>query len=650
MILFLKLAKDNIMRNKRLYWPFILSSTGIIALSYIVCSLSMNEEITATYAGQYVQTFLSMGVIIIFIFAIIFLAYTNSFIIKKRKSELGLYNVLGLSKGDICKVLFLEMAIVYLLSMILGIAIGILLEKLAFLILLKLLSTEVIFGFNIEISAIITILVFYSCLFLGLYIYSAISVYKTNPVDLLRENDRGEREPKAKWLMALLGLVLMLGGYYLANMNQTVMMSVGIFFPAVVLVILGTYLLFTAGSIAILKALKKNKKYYYKTGHFIAISNLMFRMKKNAAGLASIAIMATMILIMTASTTSLWFNMQKTADALYPRDMLIEIDDPNVDDKLMIEEINDSMSSIDNEALDLVYYNYDSLYGYFVDQNLIITDSYDNKERAFTILDATTYNELTNDDIELKKGEMLVVYEGNDYPYSIMSINGQNYQVVKELDDNIELLPDSNLVNNSGECTLVFSDEDVLNIAKPWRIYLFDLKKPLVLSEGNGGFYGLDFLNEVRETFPENALNILAKEDFMAAVRSMYAAFLFLGTFLGVAFMFSITLIMYYKQISEGDEDRERYLIMAKVGLSDKEIKKTINSQVIFVFFMPLVVSIIHLLGSYKMVNGIVSVLMLKSSSMYFYTCIVATLAFAIFYIVVYLLTKKTYYHIVTRN
>ena len=647
MKLIFRLAKDNITHDRRLYLPFILSTMGIIALSYIIYSLSQNEAITMTYAGAYVQTFLSMGFSIILVFSTIFLFYTNGFIIKKRKSQLGLYNVLGLSKRDIAKVLFAETIMVYAISMVLGIIIGIILEKLAFLIILKLLGLAVIFGFTIELSAILVIFICYSILFIALYIYSAVSVYKTDPIKLLREKDKGEKEPKAKWLIAILGLVCMVAGYYLANMEQTAMTSIAIFFPAVILVILGTYLLFTAGSIALLKVLKKNKRYYYKTSHFISVSNLMFRMKKNAVGLASITIMATMILVMTASTTSMWFSLERTSDLMYPKDMIIEIDDPNVDDGKMVEAINSSLASIDNEALDLTYYNYGSLYGRFEDHELILNDSYTNNDRGFTALDNSTYNELTDSDIKLGPKEILVVYDGDKYPYTYMTINNEDYKIIEQFDDNIDILPDSDIINNSSECTLVFNDADISDITSLWRIYLFDLKKPL---ENDDGYYDFDFLSDVYDTYPEKALTTLYKADFETALRGIYAAFLFLGIFLGVAFMLSIILIMYYKQISEGDEDKERYKIMTKVGLSDKEIKKTINSQVIFVFFMPLIIAIIHLFGSFKMVGGIVSTLAQSPSSMYLYTSIIVTIAFVVFYIIVYLLTQKTYYHIVTRH
>ncbi len=647
MNLIFRLAKENITHDRRLYWPFILSSTGIIALSYIVYSLSLNDQITMTYAGAYVQTFLSMGFSIIAVFAVIFLFYTNGFIIKKRKSQLGLYNVLGLSKGDIAKVLFGEMLAVYLVSIIFGIISGIILEKLAFLIILKLLALDVIFGFTIAPAAIFTVFVFYSMLFVALYIYSVISVYRTDPIRLLKEKDKGEKEPRAKWIMAVAGLVFMLGGYYLANMEQTAMTSIAIFFPAVILVILGTYLLFTAGSIAVLKALKKNKRYYYKTSHFIAVSNLMFRMKKNAVGLASITIMATMILVMTASTTSMWFSLERTSDLMYPKDMIIEIDDPNADDELMIDAIDSSLASIGNKAVDLIYYNYGSIYGRFDDHSLILNDSYSSVDRGFNILDNSTYNMLTGNDMSLGPREMILLMDGERYPYTYMTIDDVDYQIVEMIDDNIEILPDNDIINNQSECTMVFNDADIADITSLKRIYLFDLEEPLT---ADGGYFNYDFLDEIRNTFASNALTTLYKGDFEVAMRGMYAAFLFLGTFLGVAFMLSIILIMYYKQISEGDEDKERYQIMSKVGLSQKEIRKTIDSQVIFVFFAPLIVALIHLIGSYRMVGGIVATLTQSSSSMYLYTCFIVAGAFIIFYVIVYLLTKKTYYHIVTRH
>lgn len=643
-----KLAKDNIKRNKSLYTPFILSTTGIITLTYIVNSLAHNESLMATYAGNFINNFLMIGTTLIIFFAVIFLFYSNSFIVKKRQSEIGLFNVLGLAKRDIVKVLFIETFIVYVIPLLSGLALGIVFEKLAFLIILKLLGVDVIFGFDISLITILGTVIFFSILFVGLFAYSAICVYRTDPIKLLKSKEVGEKEPKAKWLIALLGVVFMVIGYYFANIDTDVMTSLGIFFPAVFCVIIGTYLLFTAGSIAILKALKKNKRYYYKTSHFIATSNLMYRMKKNAVGLASITIMATMILVMTSSTTSMWFSLEHTSDRLYPKDFKIEITDPEASDDLAITKIDEGLKTIDNKAQDFTIFNSTSFYGRIEDDEVLIEDAYySNKDsKEFQAIGSHDYEHLTGEKLRLADDEVIIYYEKDGYDKAEISFGDKTFKVKELVKGNIDLLPDSNLLDDSGQVTFVFSDLGVLNDqVDVHRTYLFDTLKPIAFTEN----FNYDYLNDLRESFSDVGVSILAKVDFEASLKSMYAAFLFLGTFLGLTFMLSIILIMYYKQISEGDEDSERYKIMKKVGLSDKEIKKTIDAQVVFVFFAPLIVSIIHLLGSCKMVSSILTALSQSNTDMYFYTMTMTTLAFVLFYVIVYLLTKKTYYRLITR-
>ena len=642
----IRLAKDDILKSKRLYLPFILSATGIIALAYIVNSLANNESLLETYAGSYVSMFLMMGTFIIYFFAIVFFFYTNSFISKKRRSQLGLYNILGLSKIDLVKVVFFETAIVFLIALIFGTALGILLEKLAFLLILRFIDVEVIFGFTINFKVITANAIWFFGIFLALFIYSAITVIRNDPIRLLRSKEVAEKEPKAKWLITLIGIIFMGFGYYLANATSGAMESLAFFFPAVFCVIIGTYLLFTSGSIALLKFLKSRKNYYYKTRHFITISHLIFRMKKNAAGLASICIMATMILVMTASTTSMWFSMESTIERLFPRDMLIEIQGlDESEDERVIKIIDDSLSKIDNSALDMSVFDSGEIYGTIVDDTLEVHDSIYNSSQVFTIIKASDYTYLTDDQLDLGANEIALSTESYTYDHSYLSIKGEDYKIKEVYRGNIAALPDTNSVNQNGEIVIIMNDADVSKITDMWRNYYFDFKDRLDIS--NDRFQMFD---DLKEAYSDYAVSISNKGEFDQILRGMYASFLFLGIFLGLTFMLSIVLIMYYKQISEGDEDKGRYEIMSKVGLSDKEIRRTIDSQVIFVFFMPLVVAIIHLLGSYKMVNSLLVALSQLPTDTYRYTMIISLVAFIIFYVVVYILTSRTYYKIVTKK
>lgn len=645
-----RLAKDSILKNKRLYFPFVLSATGIITLSYIVNSLAHNESLMTTYAGGYVSSFLNMGSFIIYVFALIFLFYTSSFINKKRKSEIGLYNVLGLSKGDLVKILLIEDLAIYLFVTFSGIVLGIIFEKLAFLIILKFLALEVIFGFDINLVTIIATFIYFGFIFFLLFVSGAFSIVKTDPIKLLKEKDSGEREPKAKWLITIIGLFFMIAGYYLANIEMNQFEALAVFFPAVFCVIIGTYLLFTSGSIAILKFLKNRPGFYYKTKHFITISHLMFRMKKNAAGLASISIMATMILVMTASTTSMWFSMESVTKRLYPKDYLIEVQ--GVDESQnenIIAIIDKSFGALDITPLDMTTFESATIYASVDSDHLTVDNAYDDSY-DLSLITPFDLKMLNGEAVDLKEGEVIIYDEMGILKGEKLFIDDVAYTVKDKIKDNIDLLPDSNNVNNTGELAIVMTQSDLKKTAESgriWRTYMFNIDKPL--REDDYGYrYDHDFLNELYDAYPDSAISILSRAEFDKALRGMYSAFLFLGVFLGLTFMLSIVLIMYYKQISEGDQDREHYIIMQKVGLSDKEIQKTIASQVIFVFFAPLAVAIIHLAGSFKMVNILLMALSQIGTDMYLFTALVTTLAFIVFYIVVYILTSRTYYKIVT--
>ncbi len=642
-----RLAKDNIRAQRRLYLPFLLSAVGIIALSYIVASLANNESLLNTYAGSYVSAFLEIGVFVIYLFALIFLFYSNSFIAKQRESELGLYNVLGMSKGNIVRVLLAETTIIYFLAIILGTIVGIVFEKLAFLIILRAIGVEVIFGFSITPNVILMTISYFGLVYGLLFLYSSYRVIKSDPIRFLQEKEAGEKEPKASWLIALLGVIFMVGGYLLANiLIENALYVLIIFFPAVFAVIIGTYLLFTSGSIALLTFLKRRKSYYYKTSHFITVSHLIFRMKKNAAGLASICIMAAMILVMMSSTTSMWFSLEENTNKSYPLEYLIKITETNTDDEVIGSIVDETLAQYDNASTNFIGFKEVELWVDIEDTEIIIGDSYYLEATGLIIIDSDTFELLTGEHIELKTNEVILYDENGIYDYDLITISGIDYEIVDTVNENIDMLPDQTDLNGAGEFVLIvdtevfetFSDAAV-------EIYMFDL---LEANDGYNIVYSV--FSSIIEVYPSANISIVDKQAYNAELKAMYAAFLFLGIFLGLTFLVSIILIMYYKQVSEGDEDYERYVIMQKVGLSDKEIRKTIRTQMVFVFFAPLVVAMIHLLGSFKMVSFILATLTMLTSDVYLYTCLISTAVFIVFYVIVYFLTSRTYYRMITRR
>lgn len=626
---------------------------------YMVSSLSMNPNMMNMIGGDVMQQILSLGIYVITVFAVIFLFYTNSFLIKRRKREFGLFNILGMEKKHLSIVIALESMIVFLVSMVLGIGIGILLDKAFYLLIAKMLNASITLGFYISYQSIVNSIILFLIIFVLMYLFSLIQINLSNPIELLHGDQHGEKEPKTKWLLALIGLICLGTGYYMSVSIQDPVTAFAFFMVAVILVVIGTYMLFTAGSIVILKLLRKNKRYYYKTNHFISVSNMIYRMKQNAVGLGNICILSTMVLVMLSTTISLWVGMNDIIETRFPRDITVSIN--SVDSNQALYTIDDMNYAIEQAGIqtedELVYrtlsvsaFNQGNTYT-FGNENMSLQDISNVVVLYFITLD--DYNRTEGTNVSLAPDEVLVFPSGKQFDHKTIDIASNTFKVKGILDS---IKADSNYSANLQNSMFVVVDSmDTL-------FMIDDLQKQAYGDNASYIHTSYDFnLSKSEEMSVKEATDALianypgdttymmvdTQEGNYEDLLSLYASFLFIGIFLSFLFIMATVLIMYYKQITEGYEDKKRFEIMQKVGLNKREVKKTINSQVLTVFFLPLVVAAIHIVFAFPMIEKMLRLLYLDNTNLYIMTTVICFGVFALVYVLIYFLTSKVYYGIV---
>lgn len=626
---------------------------------YMVSSLSMNPNMMNMIGGDVMQQILSLGIYVITVFAVIFLFYTNSFLIKRRKREFGLFNILGMEKKHLSIVIALESIIVFLVSMVLGIGIGILLDKAFYLLIAKMLNASIALGFYISYQSIVNSIILFFIIFLLMYVFSLIQINLSNPIELLHGDQHGEKEPKTKWLLALIGLICLGTGYYMSVSIQDPVTAFAFFMVAVILVVIGTYMLFTAGSIVILKLLRKNKRYYYKTNHFISVSNMIYRMKQNAVGLGNICILSTMVLVMLSTTISLWVGMNDIIETRFPRDITVSIN--SVDSNQALYTIDDMNYAIEQAGIqtedELVYrtlsvsaFNQGNTYT-FGNENMSLQDISNVVVLYFITLD--DYNRTEGTNVSLAPDEVLVFPSGKQFDHKTIDIASNTFKVKGILDS---IKADSDYSANLQNSMFVVVDSmDTL-------FMIDDLQKQAYGDNASYIHTSYDFnLSKSEEMSVKEATDALianypgdttymmvdTQEGNYEDLLSLYASFLFIGIFLSFLFIMATVLIMYYKQITEGYEDKKRFEIMQKVGLNKREVKKTINSQVLTVFFLPLVVAAIHIVFAFPMIEKMLRLLYLDNTNLYIMTTVICFGVFALVYVLIYFLTSKVYYGIV---
>lgn len=655
---FPKLAASNIKKNGKTYIPYIITCIITTAMFYIVKSLSLNPGLEKMIGADTLTYTMYLGSIIVGIFAFIFLFYTNSFLMKRRKKEFGIFNILGMEKSHLAKVLAWESFYVTLISLAGGLILGMALDKVMYLLISHVIDAKITLGFFISGKAIRATVLLFLIIFLLIFFNSVRQIQMSNPIELLKAGNAGEKEPKTKWIMALLGVICAGAGYYLAITTENPAASMYMFFIAVILVIIGTYMLFTAGSIALLKLLRKNKKYYYKTNHFTSVSGMIYRMKQNAVGLANICILSTAVLIMVSSTSSLMLGMEDVINTRYPYDFVIysyENEEKRNETFDMVRQLQDDMDiNVTNE----IQYSYLAFSGINDNDTFIVNRTgslaviNDIANLIFVSLDE--YNSVMGTNKTLADDEILIYSNRLSFDYSVLKVFDKEYKIKEKLNDFLgNGIVAANVANSH---FIVVPDKAEIN-----DLYIKQQKALTDIASEIRYFYGFDsnageeeqqaFYDAMMDLYETNEYNgtMESKIDAKTSFVGLYGGFFFIGIFLGILFIMATVLIIYYKQISEGYDDKERFEIMRKVGMSRQEIKSSIHSQVLTVFFLPLVVAGIHTAAAFPMINKILALLNLLNMKLYLLCTLICFLVFAVMYLLIYLLTARTYYKIVSR-
>lgn len=653
-----KFALNNLVKNKRFILPYILSTIFTIASFYILTSLSLGKNLDKLPQGiSATKQVLGFGVIVIAIFSAIFLFYTYSFLIKRRVREFGLYSVLGMTKKQIARILILETIFIAVITLVFGLAFGLLFDKLMLLVLLKLFTAGVSFGFVITpIAVFLTILLFGGIFFL-LLIYTVVKISRLKIVALLKEENNGEREPKARLILALLGLGLTGYGYYLAQTIQNPIKAITMFFIAVLAVIFGTYLIFMAVSITVLKLMKNNKTFYYKPKNFISVSGLLYRMKRNAVGLANICILSTMVLVTMGTTSALYAGSEEAYNTRFPRDIIVNGYRSTEGKLTEIEKnVKKAVQDAGVEAKDLVSYNMLNVIGRLngteINYESEFTGSFD-KIKSIVVLELKDYNKVSKEQKTLNTGEtLLFIDKKGKYEANEITVQGVNLKIKEKLTDFPGALGTAAANIMDTYYVVVKDNADVKKIESA-------LKKKLNISDGEGEIFNYVGLNisdkskeaKVIENFKqlekEGNINIEGKAENETNFKGFYASFLFIGVFISMIFVVSQVVIMYYKQISEGYEDKGKFGIMRKVGLTDKQIKQSIRSQVLLIFFAPLAVATLHTVVAYPFIEKILKLFLATNNNVFLIALAVTIAVFAVFYLIVYLITSRIYYRII---
>lgn len=657
-----RLALTNLKNNVMTYLPYILTCTGTIIMFYNICALTFHPSIQGSVADM-----MALGVRVIAIFAVVFLFYTNSFLIKRRKKEFGLFNILGMEKRHIGKIMAWESLFTSLFALVNGVLLGILFNKLFILLLYKIINFNPDLAFAVSPKAVLYTAVLFAALFLVMLLNNLRHVHTANPIALLQGGNVGEREPKTKWLIALAGAAALGTGYYLALTIETPMAALNIFFIAVICVIIGTYFLFTAGSIALLKILKRNKSYFYQTRHFTTVSGMIYRMKQNAAGLAGICVMSTIVIVMISTTISMYAGMENLLSNRFSKEFSLSTQDTAADSahsEQFFSTIDTFLAQYPDQITDDNAFRYLSFTviqrdGEFAaaGNNTMPTTDHSALSLLY-IVTAADYANITGKQLELRANEAAIYDKDAAVAGSVRVLN-QRYQIKMLLSEPLSLNQTASL-KNSGIYLVVPGKSDLNRLyqeqaavygkeaSKISSIVCFNLAMPQAEKASFCQSVLVDDLyQKVLDQGADEETTFESRELSKANFYELYGSLLFLGIFLGTLFLMATVLMIYYKQVVEGFDDKNRFHIMKKVGMSKEEIKKSVHSQVLTVFALPLIVAAIHVAVAFPLLTKMLALLNLTDVPL-FMQCTAATiLVFAIIYGLVYALTARTYYKIV---
>lgn len=651
---FPRLAISGIRKNRSIYYPYILTAVLTTAMMYIIGSL---QNATTDYSGTLAFS-LQLGIVVTSIFSVVFLFYTNSFLMRRRKKEFGLYNILGMEKRHLARLLLWETALMLGVSLVLGLAVGMLLDKLMHLVLSRLVGQAASLTFAVSFGSIRYTAILISITFTMILINSVRQVYFARPVELLRSAEVGEREPKARWFITLVGLLALGAGYWLSATVKDAAVMILFFFIAVLLVIVGTYLLFTSGSVTLLKALRKNRRYYYKPDHFISVSGMIYRMKQNAVGLANVCILSTMVLVMVFSTLSLWLGMEDTLNGRLRSD--IDVRSASTDISALEAAVDETLQQVGASRENTWTYRYLSFSamptrdGFVSSYSFTESDTLIANPTSFQVMVLEDYNRMLGRNETLAPGEALLECSRGNFEGDTLHLLDETFTIKARLSDGL----------GAGQALASIYDYYCLVVDSMDTLLRLDNQEQMA--------YG-DYASGIRTTMsftlvpasPQLSKQVAAllrshadtdgftsvaeRSELQENLMTLYGGLLFVGLFLGLLFTMAMILIIYYKQITEGYEDRERYRIMRKVGLSRQEIRRSISSQILIVFFLPLAAAGLHVTFAFPGITTMFGALSMTNVPLIAGCALGSFAIFAVLYGAVYLLTARVYYRIVSQ-
>lgn len=655
-----KLAISNLIKNRKLYYPFALAVILAVTISYLFYSLAFNPKIVDLRGASAIQFTLQLGLIVVTFASAIIVLYANSFVMKNRSKELGVYGMLGLEKRHLIGMTFKELLIFGLVTVTAGIGIGALFDNLIFALLLKLAKMKVELVATFQWSVVLSILLVFGVIFLVIVFLNAVRIIRMDALQLSREKAKGEKKGRFLVLQTLVGLITLGGGYYLAQSVKDPVSAVLTFFIAVMLVIFATYLLFNAGITVFLQLLKKNKRYYYQPNNLISVSNLIFRMKKNAVGLATIAILSTMVLVTMSAATSIYNGSENIKKLMYPHDFDVKGQNVEVEDldKLLTQYASEKNLTISNkDVLSYASFGLSSQDGtklttFEKGQNNVMPKT------VFLVFDQKDYEKMTGQKLNLT-GNEVGLWAKNDQlkGQKAFSLNNQEYRIKEEIQQDF-------IINHvSNQYVLLLSDYNYL-VVPDLQSFLDKYQDSTIYTQLYGGMDVTssqeeqlklsDDFDEYVNNFSHNlqsedgmVYNGTTRSDAITQMNALFGGILFIGIFLSIIFMVGTVLVIYYKQISEGYEDRERFVILQKVGLDQKQIKQTINKQILTVFFLPVIFAFLHLAFAYHMLSLILKVIGVVDTGMMLSVTLSICGIFALIYVLIFMITSRSYRKIV---
>ncbi len=676
-LLFPGLALTGIKNNKKLYLPYIFSVVGCVTMYYLIRFLSVSEAVNNLKGGDNLVLGFSLGKYIVAAFSLIFLIYTNSFLARRRYKEFGLYNVLGMNKKDVSRIVIWETFFTALIGISAGVFFGVVLSKLAELGLLYFIKADIDFSFSLSVESVLRTVGIFAAVFAVLLIKTLFSIRKNDALELMSTANTGERPPKSNWFLAVSGVLILAAAYFIAVYIKSPLAALMLFFVAVLMVIAATYLLFISGSVVFCRLLQKNKKYYYKKNHFVSVSSMVYRMKRNGAGLASVCILSTMVIVMLASSASLYFGEENTIKSRFPRDN--EITARLQSTELLTEENKAGMRSACEKVFEkhnvsasgVTEYAYAMITGALKDSNGSIALDPDNEMQAILSADslrtlffvsADDYNAAAGENVKVAPGETLVAAVRCDFDRDCFEMNGVKLNIAGKLPKMLEI----GEANTGVVPAVLFVVNDMKEIAPLEELCTANGSRMLEIK----WYYGYDLPFENQEAIDicaeqtdacRDMFNGEDADDKFGFYRSCIAdqradfyitfgGLFYIGILLSIVFLLAMTMIIYYKQISEGYEDAARFEIMKKVGMTEKDIKKSINSQILTVFFAPLLFAGLHFCFAFPPIRKILHLFNLFDLPLVIGVSAAVFVLFGAVYAAIYKATARAYYNIVSRS